>query len=248
MAEQSRVALVTGGSRGIGAATVFQLAEAGWDVLLTYREDRSSAQGIVDRCAAVGRTAVPAQCDMADPASIEATYGVLDERFGRLDALVCNAGIAAPAKTVEQIDAARVSQMMTINVVAPFLLCARAVPRLRAAGGGSIVLVSSVAARLGSPGEYVDYAASKAAVDALTVGLAKEVAADSIRVNSVRPGPILTDIHATNGAPGRAERIGAAMPAGRAGEPEEVAVTITWLCDAAPDYLTASIIEIAGGR
>lgn len=247
-----RVALVTGGSRGIGAATVERLARDGWTVAFSYANRADAAEALVSRVRAAGGHALAVRADVAEEADVMALFRAVDEAFGRLDALVNNAGIVAPPVRVEELDAARLARMMAVNVTGAFLCAREAVRRMapRHGGrGGSIVNVSSVAARLGSPGEYVDYAASKAAVDTMTLGLAKEVAADGIRVNAVRPGIIDTEIHASGGQPDRVARVvgTGAIPLGRAGTAEEIADAICWLLSGAT-YCTGTLLDVTGGR
>jgi NAD(P)-dependent dehydrogenase (short-subunit alcohol dehydrogenase family) len=245
------VALVTGGSRGIGAATAVGLAGSGWDVAISYREQAVAADRVVSACHALGRRAVAIRAEMAVPADIDALFDQLDERLGPLAALVNNAGVVAAQRAVVDMSAERLTQLLAVNVVAPFLCAGRAVARMstaRGGVGGVIVNVSSAAARLGSPGEYVDYAATKGAIDTMTVGLALEVAGEGIRVNAVRPGVIDTDIHASGGEPGRAERIGMVVPMRRPGQAAEVAAAIVWLCSGASSYVTGALLDVGGGR
>ena len=246
-----RVALVTGASRGIGAATAVGLARRGWDVAITYRERASAADEVVRRCQAQGGQALAVKTDMASHDDIGSLFTQVDDRLGPIDALVNNAGIVAPRSTVADLSPRRLEQMMAVNVIGPFLCAGQAVRRMSTAAGGAggaIVNVSSAAARLGGPGEYVDYAASKGAIDTMTLGLAREVALEGIRVNAIRPGVIDTEIHASGGQPDRAARVAAVVPMARAGRVEEVAASILWLCCDAPDYLTGSLIDVSGGR
>jgi NAD(P)-dependent dehydrogenase (short-subunit alcohol dehydrogenase family) len=250
----SRVALVTGGSRGIGAATSLLLAEAGWNVCLTYRADRSAAETVADQCARLGVTALAVPADVASEGDVDTLFAELSARWpepGALDVLVNNAGIVAPLARVEDMDAERLSRMFAVNVVGSFLCAGRAVRLMSTAKGGRggvIVNVSSAASRLGSPGLYVDYAASKGAIDTMTLGLAKEVAEEGIRVVAVRPGIIDTDIHASGGQPDRPERVKGQIPMQRIGRPEEVAATIAWLCSDAASYVTGALLDVSGGR
>jgi NAD(P)-dependent dehydrogenase (short-subunit alcohol dehydrogenase family) len=246
----SGVAVVTGGSRGIGAATSVLLAARGWDVVVGYRSAESAAAEVVAACLEAGAKAAAVRCDVASPADITAMFAAADT-LGPLTALVNNAGIVAPAARVDELTPERIARLMTVNVVGPFLCAGEAVRRMstRHGGrGGAIVNVSSAAARLGSPGEYVDYAASKGAVDTMTLGLAKEVADEGIRVNAVRPGLIATDIHASGGRPGRVAAMRDGVPMRREGTAEETARAIAWLCGPESSYTTASFTEVSGGR
>jgi NAD(P)-dependent dehydrogenase (short-subunit alcohol dehydrogenase family) len=244
------VVLVTGGSRGIGAAVVTRAAAAGWNICLTYRGDEAAAGDLVARARAVGVDARAVRADVAVEADVEAAFAAADA-MGPLAGVVANAGVVVPKARVDTMTAQRVADVLAVNVVGAVVTCREAVRRLSTAHGGpggSIVLVSSVAARLGAPGEYVDYAASKAAVDTLGTGLAKEVAGEGVRVNVVRPGIIDTGIHASGGQPDRVARIGPAVPVGRAGTADEVAAAVTWLLSDEASYCTGSVLDIAGGR
>jgi NAD(P)-dependent dehydrogenase (short-subunit alcohol dehydrogenase family) len=241
----SRVAVVTGGSRGIGAATCVLLATQGWDVVVAYRNDVAAAAAVAAAC---GGFAV--RCDVAVDADVTALFAAAD-RAGPLGALVNNAGIVAARSRVDELTAERVERLLAVNVLGPFLCAREAVRRMSTAhggAGGAIVNVTSVAARLGSPGEYVDYAATKGAVDTMTIGLAREVAREGIRVNAVRPGLIDTEIHASGGQPGRAERLAPDIPLGRPGTAAEVAEAIGWLCSDAASYVTGALLDVSGGR
>lgn len=246
-----KVLIITGGARGIGAATARLAGARGYAVCVNFRSDRAAAQAVVDAIRAEGGTAIAVQADIADEAQACALFRTVDEQLGPLYGLVNNAGVLEPQGRVEDTDAARLQRIFATNVSGAFLCAREAVRRMSARHGGSggaIVNVSSIAARLGAPGEYVDYAASKGAIDTLTLGLAREVAGEGIRVNAVRPGLIHTDIHASGGEPGRVERIAPSLPMGRGGHPEEVAQAILWLLSDEASYVTGSFIELGGGR
>jgi NAD(P)-dependent dehydrogenase (short-subunit alcohol dehydrogenase family) len=243
--------MVTGGGRGIGAATAVACARAGYDVAVLYRARAPEAERVVRSCVDLGVNAVAVRADVSVETQVIHAFDQATDRLGPLTALVNNAGIVAPQSRVEDLDAARVERMMRVNVVGVFLCAREAVRRMstrHGAGGGSIVNVSSRAAVLGSAGEYVDYAASKAAVDTMTVGLAHEVAADGIRVNAVRPGIIDTEIHASGGQPDRAHRLRDRVPLGRPGRAEEVAAAIVWLLSDEASYVTGALLDVSGGR
>lgn len=244
------VAVVTGGSRGIGAATAPLLAAAGLDVCLTYREDAASAADVATECRALGVRATTVRADVSREPDVLALFAAADQ-LGALRVLVNNAGITGAKARVDELGAERIERMLTVNVLGSFLCAREAVRRmstLHGGTGGSIVNVSSAAARLGSPGEYVDYAATKGAIDTMTVGLAREVAREGIRVNAVRPGLIKTDIHASGGQPDRVEERRDAVPVGRGGEAIEVARAIAWLCSEDASYVTGALLDVSGGR
>ena len=246
-----KVVLVTGGGRGIGAATALLAARRGYAVAVNYLRDADAADEVVARIVADGGDAVALQADVAVEAQVAGLFARVDARFGRLDALVSNAGVLETQMRLDSMDAARVRRVLDANVVGPLLCCREAVLRMstRHGGqGGAIVNVSSVAALTGSPGEYVDYAASKGALDTLTRGLAQEVAQEGIRVNGVRPGFIYTGMHASGGEPGRVDRVKAFVPMRRGGQPEEVAQAILWLLSDEASYSTGGFIDVAGGR
>ncbi|MEM6986815.1 MAG: SDR family oxidoreductase [Pseudomonadota bacterium] len=243
--------LVTGGSRGIGAATVKLLAERGDRVCLNYRGNVEAANSVVDALTAAGLDVFAAQADVSDESEVMRLFELLDTRWGGLDGLVNNAGILHAKTRLSGMDAARINEVLTTNVTGT-LLCAReAVNRMSTANGGSggsIVNVSSRAGVLGAANEYVDYAASKGAVDAFTIGLSVEVANEGVRVNAVRPGLIYTDIHASGGEPGRVDRLKQFVPMQRGGLADEVAESIAWLLSDASSYTTGAFIEVSGGR
>jgi NAD(P)-dependent dehydrogenase (short-subunit alcohol dehydrogenase family) len=246
-----RIALITGGGRGIGAATALKLASQGWDLAVTYRSDASAAESVAESCRSLGGSAVAFRVDVTSDEEVVRVFEQLDETLGRLTALVNNAGIVDTKARVDEYPPGRVERMLATNVVGPFLCAREAVRRmstLHGGIGGAIVNVSSAASRLGSPGEYVDYAASKGAIDTMTLGLAKEVAREGIRVNAVRPGIIDTTIHASGGQPDRIERLADAIPLGRAGQPDEIANTIAWLCSDEASYVTGALVDVSGGR
>ncbi|WP_161884208.1 SDR family oxidoreductase [Deinococcus alpinitundrae] len=251
MKPTSGVVLVTGGSRGIGAATCVLAGRDGYAVGVNYRKDASAAKQVVVQIEAAGGQAIAIQGDVSEESDVRRVFDTMQEAFGPLTALVNNAGILGRQARVADIDVARLRRVLETNVVGAFLCAREAVRRMsnhRGGVGGAIVNVSSRAAVLGSPGEYVDYAMSKGALDTLTVGLAKEVAADGIRVNAVRPGIIDTAIHASGGEPGRVARLGPSVPLGRAGTPEEVAEATLWLLSQASSFVTGTFIDVSGGR
>jgi NAD(P)-dependent dehydrogenase (short-subunit alcohol dehydrogenase family) len=247
----SKVLVITGGSRGIGAATAKLAAERGYAVCVNYRKNKASADTVVAAIEAAGGSALAVGADVALEADVMRLFDTVDTQMGRLAGLVNNAGILEQQTRVEQIDAARIDRIFGTNVRGAFVCAREAVRRMstrHGGAGGAIVNVSSRAALLGAPGEYVDYAASKAALDTLTIGLAREVAAEGIRVNGVRAGIIDTEIHADGGEPGRVERLGPTLPMQRGGDAVEVARAILWLLSDEASYSTASFIDVAGGR
>ena len=243
--------IVTGGSRGIGAATARLAAERGFAVCVNYRANRAAADAVVAAIAAAGGTAIAVGADVASEPEVVRLFATVDRALGPLGALVNNAGVLERQTRVEHIDAARIDRVFATNVRGAFVCAREAVRRMSTAhggAGGAIVNVSSRAAELGAPGEYVDYAASKAALDTLTIGLAREVAGEGIRVNGVRAGIIYTDIHADGGEPGRVDRLGPTLPMKRGGDAIEVARAILWLCSEEASYSTGTFIDVAGGR
>lgn len=250
-AKNDRSVLVTGGSRGIGAAAALRCAEAGWAVAVNYTRDATAANTIVDRIVTDGGRAIALQADVADAAQVAALFERLDRELPPLHGLVNNAGVVDLPSRVDAMDAARLQRMFAINVFGSFFCAREAVKRLSTKyghGGGAIVNLSSAAARLGSPGQYVDYAAAKGAIDVFTIGLAKEVATEGIRVNAVRPGIIETDIHASGGIPDRVAQMAPLVPMQRAGSADEVAQAIVWLLSDASSYTTGAVIDVTGGR
>ncbi|MDP1611365.1 MAG: SDR family oxidoreductase [Sulfuritalea sp.] len=246
-----QVMIVTGGSRGIGAAVARLGAAEGYAVCISYLNNHAAAAAVVASITAQGLRAMAVQADVASEADVMRLFREVDAALGTVTALVNNAGILERQARVEDMDAARISRIFATNVTGSFICAREAVRRMstrHGGNGGAIVNLSSRAARLGAPGEYVDYAASKAAIDTLTIGLAKEVAAEGIRVNAVSPGVIYTDIHASGGEPGRVERVKDAIPMQRGGTPEEVAKAVLWLLSADASYTTGATIDVAGGR
>ncbi|MGZ4632355.1 MAG: SDR family oxidoreductase [Actinomycetes bacterium] len=243
--------VVTGGSRGIGAATALRLAERGHPVCISFVQQADAADAVVAACAAAGVDAIAVRADVSVEDDVVALFEAVDAELGPLAGLVNNAGVVDRQARVEDITTQRLERMFAVNVTGSFLCAREAVRRMstrRGGAGGAVVNVSSRAAVLGAPGEYVDYAAAKAAVDAMTLGLAREVADEGIRVNAVRPGLIATDIHADGGEPGRPDRLAPTVPMRRPGQPEEVAAAIVWLLGDEATYVTGTFIDVAGGR
>lgn len=247
----SGVLVVTGGGRGIGAATARLAAARGYAVCVNYAKNRESAEGVVAEIAKSGGRAIAVQADVGVETDVARLFGTADRELGVVTALVNNAGIIERQARLADIDAARLARMFATNVTGPFLCAREAVRRMstkQGGAGGNIVNVSSAASRIGGGGEYLDYAAAKGAIDTFTLGLAKEVAAEGIRVNAVRPGIIYTEIHASAGEPGRVDRMKSVVPLGRGGQPEEVAASIMWLLSDEASYITGTILDVAGGR
>ncbi len=247
----SRVMLITGASRGIGAATARLAAQQGYALCLNYHQRADAANAVLEQVRGLGVTAIAVQADVADETQVLHMFEAIDREFGRLDVLVNNAGMLEQQMRLEQMDAARLTRVLGANVIGSFLCAREAIKRMstRHGGrGGAIVNLSSVAARLGAPGEYIDYAAAKGAIDSMTLGLAKEVASEGIRVNAVRPGVIHTDIHAAGGEPDRVERVKASVPMGRGGQAEEIAEAILWLASEQASYTSGALLDVAGGR
>jgi NAD(P)-dependent dehydrogenase (short-subunit alcohol dehydrogenase family) len=242
----AKVMIVTGGGRGIGAATAQLAARRGYKVCVNYARDRASAEKLAREIEGIA-----VQADVALEADVMRMFREVDQKLGRLSVLVNNAGIVDRAARVDELSLERIERMLAVNVTGSILCAREAVKRMstrHGGSGGSIVNLSSIAAKLGAPGQYVDYAAAKGAIDVFTIGLSKEVGAEGIRVNGVRPGVIKTDIHASGGDPGRAERIGATAPLGRAGEAEEIANAILWLASDEAAYVSGAILDVSGGR
>ena len=246
----NKVLLVTGGSRGIGAATACLAAADGYDVCISYRQNRTAADSVVHSIEQQGRRAIAVAADMASEADILHLFDEVDRQLGPLTALVNNAGILEQQMRVADMTLARLNRVFSTNVIGSFLCAREAVKRmstLQGGSGGAIVNISSGAATSGSPGEYVDYAASKGAIDTMTIGLAKEVAKEGIRVNAVRPGFIYTDIHASGGEPNRVDRVKALVPLQRGGQPEEVAQAVLWLLSDKSSFTIGTFINVTGG-
>ena len=246
-----KVVLITGAGRGIGAATAKLAATRGWAVCVNYLKNRDAAEAVVRDIEKAGGRAVAIAADVSSEPEVVRLFKACDDALGPVSALVNNTGVLERQIRVEDIDADRLKRILTTNVVGSFICAREAVRRMstkRGGKGGAIVNVSSAASRIGSPGEYVDYAASKGAIDSFTLGLSKEVAAEGIRVNAVRPGVIYTEIHASGGEPGRVDRVKGSVPMQRGGRPEEVAEAILWLMSQESSYCTGIFIDVTGGR
>lgn len=247
----ARILLVTGGSRGIGAATAVHAARSGWDVAINYTRDAQAAETVAGAVRALGRRALVVQADVAEEAQVLAMFAAVDANLGPVTGLVNNAGVVDLPARVDEMSLQRLQRMWAINITGTFVCTREALKRMsrRHGGpGGAIVNLSSAAARLGAPSQYVDYAASKGAIDTFTLGLAREVAAEGVRVNGVRPGIIDTDIHASGGLPDRAAQMAPSVPLQRAGTSQEVAAAIVWLLSDEASYATGTIIDVTGGR
>ncbi|CAG9191034.1 putative NAD(P)-binding oxidoreductase with NAD(P)-binding Rossmann-fold domain [Burkholderia gladioli] len=243
--------LITGGSRGVGAATARLAAAQGYDVAISFVSDEAAARSVAADVEAAGRRALAVRADSADPVQVAGLFDAIDQAFGRLDVLVNNAAIIARQSRLEDLGFERMQRIFAVNAIGPMLCAQQAVKRMstRHGGrGGAVVNVSSASARLGSPNEYVDYAASKGALETFTTGFAKEVAREGIRVNCVRPGHIYTDMHASGGEPGRVDRVKDSIPMGRGGQPEEVARAILWLAGAEASFVTGTFLDATGGK
>lgn len=245
------VVLVTGGSRGIGAATALLAAKRGYDVAFSYQSNAKAAEAVAEQIRSTGRKVVAVQADVSVEADVLRLFKTVDQQMGRLDALVNNAGMLEKQTRLDQMDVGRWNRVLGANVIGTFLCAKEAVLRMstqHGGKGGNIVNISSAASRLGSPNEFIDYAAAKGAVDSMTIGLAKEVATEGIRVNAIRPGLIYTDIHASAGEPGRVDRAKAGVPMQRGGTAEEVAEAALWLMSEQSSYVTGTMLDVAGGR
>ena len=245
------IVLVTGGSRGIGAAIAIMAAQRGYDVAFSYQSNVTAAEAVAETIRATGRKALAMQADVSVEADVLRLFSTVDQQMGRLDVLVNNAGMLEKQTRLDQMDVGRWNRVLGANVIGTFLCAKEAVLRMstkHGGKGGTIVNISSAASRLGSPNEFIDYAAAKGAVDSMTIGLAKEVATEGIRVNAIRPGLIYTDIHASAGEPGRVDRAKAGVPMQRGGTADEVAEAALWLMSAQSSYVTGTMLDVAGGR
>lgn len=245
------VILITGGSRGVGAATAHLAAKRGYDVAFSYLSNESAAKEVVAKIEEVGRRALAIRADSANPVEILGMFELVDLRFGRLDVLVNNAAMIAQQSRLESLEVDRVQRVFAVNAIGPILCAQQAAKRMshRHGGRGGVVInISSASARLGSPNEYVDYASTKGAVETMTTGFAKEVAREGIRVNCVRPGHIYTEMHASGGEPGRVDRVKDSIPMGRGGQPEEVACAILWLAGPEASFITGTFLDVTGGK
>lgn len=248
---QAPLILVTGGSRGVGAATARLAAAQGYDVAISFVSNEAAAREVAVDVEAAGRRALAMRADSADPAQVAGLFAAIDRQFGRIDVLVNNAAILERQSRLEDLGFDRMRRIFAVNAIGPILCAQQAAKRMsyRHEGrGGAVINVSSAAARLGSPNEYVDYAASKGALETFTTGFAKEVAREGIRVNCVRPGHIYTEMHASGGEPGRVDRVKDSIPMGRGGQPEEVARAILWLASAEASFVTGTFLDVTGGK
>ena len=247
----SPIMLVTGGSRGIGAATALMAAARGWRVVLSYKDNAQAADAVVDQILGAGGTAIAVRADVSNEADVLRLFSTVDEQLGTLSVLINNAGMLEQQIRLDQMALDRWQRVFSANVFGSFLCAKQAVLRMSTkygGHGGSIVNLSSAASRIGSPNEFIDYAAAKGAIDSMTIGLAKEVATEGIRVNAVRPGLIHTEIHASAGEPGRVDRAKSGVPMQRGGTAEEVAEAIMWLASEQASYVTGTLLDVTGGR
>lgn len=250
-ASQTPLILITGGSRGVGGATARLAAAQGYDVAISFVSREAEAQTVAADVEAAGRRALAVRADSSDPGQVADLFTAIDRTFGRIDVLVNNAATLARQSRIEGLDFERLQRIFAVNSIGPILCAQQAVRRMshRHDGrGGSVINVPSASARLGSPGEYVDYAASKGALETFTIGLAKEVAREGIRVNCIRPGHIYTEMHASGGEPERVDRVKDTIPMGRGGQPEEVARAILWLAGAEASFVTGTFLDVTGGK
>ena len=248
---QAPLILITGGSRGVGAATARLAAAQGYDVAISYVSNESAAHAVVADVEAAGRRGLAVRADSADPNQVAQLFAAVDQAFGRIDVLVNNAAIIAQQSRLEDLSFERMQRIFAVNSIGPILCAQQAIKRMsrRYSGRGGVVInISSTSARLGSPNEYVDYAASKGALETFTTGFAKEVARDGIRVNCIRPGHIYTEMHASGGEPGRVDRVRDSIPMGRGGQPEEVARAILWLASEEASFITGTFLDVTGGK
>ncbi|MDR6586182.1 3-oxoacyl-ACP reductase [Herbaspirillum sp. BH-1] len=247
----SPLILITGGSRGMGAATARLAAARGYDVALSYLANEQAAQSVADDVRRLGQRALAVQADSADPEQVARLFAAIDDSFGRIDVLVNNAAMLERQSRLEDLGYARMQRVFAVNAIGPMLCAQQALRRMayRYQGrGGAVVNISSASARLGSPNEYVDYAASKGALETFTTGFAKEVAREGIRVNCVRPGHIYTEMHASGGEPDRVNRVRESIPMGRGGQPEEVARAVLWLAGEEASFITGTFLDVTGGK
>jgi len=248
---QAPLILITGGGRGVGAATARLAAARGYDVAISFVSNESAALAVAADVEAVGRRALAVRADSADPEQVAQLFSAIDREFGRIDVLVNNAAVIAQQSRLEGLEFERMRRIFAVNSIGPILCAQQAVKRMsyRYNGrGGAVINISSASARLGSPNEYVDYAASKGAVETFTTGFAKEVARDGIRVNCIRPGHIYTEMHVSGGEPGRVDRVKDSIPMGRGGQPVEVARAILWLASAEASFITGTFLDVTGGK
>lgn len=248
---EAPVILITGGSRGVGAATARLAAAQGYDVAISFVSNEAAALAVAADVEALGHRALRVRADSADPKQVAQLFATIDREFGRIDVLVNNAAIIAQHSRVEDLEFERMRRIFAVNAIGPILCAQQAAKRMsysRGGRGGAIINISSASARLGSPNEYVDYAASKGAVETFTTGFAKEVARDGIRVNCIRPGHIYTEMHASGGEPDRVNRVKDSIPMGRGGQPEEVARAILWLASAEASFTTGTFLDVTGGK
>lgn len=248
---QTPLMLITGGSRGVGAATARLAAARGYDVVITFVSNKAAAHAVTADVETAGRRALAVRADSADPEKITQLFSTIDREFGRIDVLVNNAGIIAQQSRLENLTFERMQRIFAVNAIGPMLCAQQAAKRMSTrhnGRGGVVINISSASARLGSPNEYVDYAASKGALETFTTGFSKEVAREGIRVCCIRPGHIYTEMHASGGEPGRVDRVRDTIPMGRGGQPEEVARAIVWLASDEASFITGTFLDVTGGK